>query len=288
MIPVIPGGPDDHQSDDSALRSYRDTAHESFTPPPPGVIVGRARARVRNRVVLAAAAAVILVAGGVVIAARPGAGPEPDHPVEPPPPAPTPAISVVPTPSPRAPSTPPSNPTSDPGVADAPTSTSTSPSSSPTTPPLDLHDVKWDDFVLRFPSARGGNECPTGRRELTDGRWPESGDQGPGVINGPATYGDLNGDGRDEAVLRISCFFAGGDSGDAAGQLIVVTARGQQRVGLGYAGPLGQSYQEVRVTGGKLVVTIEQRHTDVTQKRTYAWNGSAIVQVAGPTAFPTS
>jgi hypothetical protein len=281
MIPVIPGGPDDRQSDDSALRSYRDTAHEAFTPPPPSVIVARARARVRNRVVLAAAAAVILVAGGVVIAARPGTGPKPDHPVEPPPPPPV--ISIVPTPSPTAPSTPPSKPSEEPGAADPPTSTSTPPSSSPTTtPPLDLHDVKWDDFVLRFPSSRNGNECPTGRQELTNGRWPESGD------HGPATYGDLNGDGRDEAVLRISCFFAGGDSGDAAGQLIVVTARGQQRVGLGYAGPLGQSYQEVQVTGGELVVTIEQRYTDVTQERTYAWNGSAIVQVAGPTAFPTS
>ncbi|MET0491754.1 MAG: hypothetical protein ABW000_01355 [Actinoplanes sp.] len=287
MIPVIPGGADDHQSDDSALRSYRDTAHESFIPPPPGVIVGRARARVRNRVVLAAAAAVILVAGGVVIAARPGTGPKPDHPVEPPPP-PT-VISVVPTPSPPAPSTPPSSPSSDPVAADPPTSTSTPPSSSPaTTPPLDLHDVKWDDYVLRFPSARDGNECPTGRHEITNGRWPESGDQGPGVISDSPVYGDLTGDGRDEAIMRISCFFAGGYTGDAAGQLIVVTARGQQRVGLGYAGPLAQTYKEIRVSGGKLVVTIQQRSSDVTQTRTYAWNGSKIVQVAGPTAFPTS
>ena len=144
---------------------------------------------------------------------------------------------------------------------------------------------------MRLPADRDDKDCPVGRTDLTDGEWPESGDQGPGAIStsydgsGPV-FGDLNGDGRAEAVRFVRCFAAGGDSGDSSGQLIVITARGSQRVGLGYAGPLAAVYDDVRVTGGKLVVTVTDKYWQEQQKRTYRWTGSAFVQIGGPTAWP--
>jgi hypothetical protein len=286
MIPENENGPE------AFLASYRDRAHEEFTAPPPQLIVARAGRRARNRVVLAAAAAVVLVLGGLVVAIRPVARPGPDHPVNPPTfttsaPGPAPAPSTPGTPTtPSTPSTP------SPEASSRPAGTTTQPSTSrsSTAPPLDLREVGWNDFVVRLPSNRVDQDCPVGRTELTDGDWAESGDHGPGTIrgsySGAPVYGDLDGDGRAEAVRYIACFAAGGDSGDSSGQLIVITARGSQRVGLGYAGPLAAVYDDVRVTGGKLVVTVTAKYSDEQQTRTYRWNGSAIVQIDGPTAWP--
>jgi hypothetical protein len=269
---------------DATLASYRDSAHELFTAPPPQVIVTRAGRRRRNHVVLAAAAAVVLVLGGVVVATRTVDRAGPDQPVDPPTvatttadPAPEPT-----TPSPSAPpagTTPPSRP---------PQSTTSQPSSAP---PLDLREVGWNDYTVRLPSARDDEDCPVGRTKLTDGKWPESGDQGPGTIRTSyqgtdPVFGDLDGDGRAETVRYVACFAAGGDSGDSSGQLIVITARGDQRVGLGYVGPLAAVYDDVRVTGGRLVVSVTAKYSDEQQKRTYRWDGSAFVQIAGPTAWP--
>lgn len=283
MIPVVPG-PENENAPDATLASYRDSAHERFTAPPPQVIVARARRRSRNRVMLTAAAAVTLVLGGVVIATRPVDRAGPDHPVNPPTvattaPDPAPAPTTPATPSPTTPSSRPPVSTSQP---------SSSPSSSP--PPLDLREVGWNDFVVRLPAKRDDKDCPVGRTELNDGEWPESDGHGPGTIrasyNGGPVFGDLDGDGRAEAVRYVACFAAGGDSGDSSGQLIVITARGNLRVGLGYAGPLAMVYDDVRVTGGKLVVTVTDKYWHEQQKRTYRWDGSAFVQIGGPTAWP--
>jgi hypothetical protein len=271
---------------DAALASYRDSAHEFFTAPPPQVIVARAGRRSRNRVMLAAAAAVVLILGGVAVAGRPVDRPGPDQPVDPPPAATTPPASAPATaPAPTAPSSPSEPPRSSTPTSKPPRSTASS------TPPLDLREAGWNDFVVRLPADRDDKDCPVGRTELTDGEWPESGDQGPGAIlphyaDGDPVFGDLDGDGRAEAVRYVKCFAAGGDSGDSSGQLIVITARGNQRVGLGYAGPLAASYDDVRVSGGKLVVTVTDRYWDEQQKRTYRWDGSRFVQIAGPTAWP--
>jgi hypothetical protein len=237
-------------------------------------------------VVLATAAAVVVVLGGVAVATRPVDRPGPDHPVDPP------TVTTTATGPASAPTTP-SPPPSQPPSTEAPSSaTSTSRTSSSNSPaPLDLREVGWNNFTIRLPSDRDDKDCPVGRTKLTDGEWPESGDQGPGTIivayqgNAPV-YGDLDGDGRAEAVRYVKCFAAGGDSGDSSGQLIVITARGDQRVGLGYAGPLAAAYDDVRITGGKLVVTVTDRYWDQQQKRTYRWDGSAFVQIAGPTAWP--
>jgi hypothetical protein len=273
---------------DAALASYRDSAHELFTAPPPQVIVARAGRRSRNRVMLAAAAAaaVVLVLGGVVVASRPVDRLGPDVPVDPPPVATTPSASApAPAPTPTTPSSP-----SEPARSASPTSKPPRTEAS-STPPLDLREAGWNDFVVRLPADRDDKDCPVGRTELTGGEWPESGDQGPGAIvssyaGGDPVFGDLDGDGRAEAVRYVKCFAAGGDSGDSSGQLIVITARGNQRVGLGYAGPLAASYDDVRVTAGKLVVTVTDRYWDEQQTRTYRWNGSRFVQIDGPTAWP--
>ncbi len=288
MIPVVPGpGPDNGA--EAALASYRDSAHEVFTAPPPQVLVERARRRSRNRVGSAVAAAVVLVVGGVVVAARPADRSRPDHPVDPPAVSATATATDAPAPSPPSPGTDAPG-TNTPGTTSTrpPTRTESPPRS---TPPIDLREAKWNDFVIRLPSARDDKDCPVGRTEVSDGEWPESGAKGPGVIrtsysgDGPV-FGDLDGDGRAEAVLYVACFAAGGDSGDSSGQLIVVTARGSQRMGLGYAGPLAVVYDDVRVTGGRLVVTVTDKYWRERQKRTYRWDGSRFVQTAGPTAWP--
>ena len=78
------------------------------------------------------------------------------------------------------------------------------------------------------------------------------------------------------------------DSGDGSGQLLVITVRNNALVGLGYVGPEGENYPSASVGNGRLTATIEQRYGNQTQQRTYRWNGTLFVQVAGPTAWPTS
>jgi hypothetical protein len=279
---------------ETTLASYRDSAHELFKAPPPQVIVARADRRGRNRVVIAAAAAVVLVLGGAVLATRPEDRPGPDHPVDPPTLATT-ATGAAPDPATPSPSTPRStSPTTSPSSPSSPPSASSqSPPSSRSAgpPPLDLREVGWNDFVVRLPADRDDQDCPVGRTELTGGEWPESGDRGPGTIRASygdddPVFGDLDGDGRSEAVRYVTCFAPGGDSGDSSGQLIVITARGSQRVGLGYAGPLAVAYDDVRVTAGQLVITVTDKYWHEQQQRTYRWNGSAFVQIGGPASWP--
>jgi hypothetical protein len=129
-------------------------------------------------------------------------------------------------------------------------------------------------------------------QRLDDARWDSSGEQGPGSIrssydDGRPTFGDLDGDGRAEAVVYVSCLAAGGDSGDSSGQLLVVNGRTGSLAAMGYVGPLAQVYGKVRISGQRLEVTVTQKYTDVRQERTYRWNGRRFVQVAGPTAFPS-
>ena len=158
--------------------------------------------------------------------------------------------------------------------------------------PVDVRRVDWANATIRMPARGDDRDCPTGSTTLTDGRWDSSGEQGPGSIRGSyddgrPTFGDLDGDGRAEAVVYVSCLAAGGDSGDSSGQLLVVNGRTGSLAAMGYVGPLAQVYGKVRISGQRLEVTVTQKYTDVRQERTYRWNGRRFVQVAGPTAFPS-
>ncbi|MFI7540983.1 hypothetical protein [Actinoplanes sp. NPDC049599] len=139
-------------------------------------------------------------------------------------------------------------------------------------------------------AGRARRQGLPGRRvTLTDGRW--AGNSGPGEIrgsyrDGPATYGDLDGDGRAEAVVHVSCWAAGGDSGDSSGQLLVVNGRSGSLRGMGYVGPLAQVYGSLRISEGRLRVTVTRKYSDVRQVRTYEWDGRRFTQVDGPTEVP--
>jgi hypothetical protein len=99
-------------------------------------------------------------------------------------------------------------------------------------------------------------------------------------------YGDLAGDREPEAVSYVHCKRTNGlDSGDGSGQLLVITVRDNRLVGLGYVGPPGENYPSASVAGGRLTATIDQRYGNQTQQRTYRWDGTMFVQVAGPTAW---
>ncbi len=172
------------------------------------------------------------------------------------------------------------------------TDSSANPGSGTSAAPVDVRRVDWASATLRMPALRDDDDCPVGSVSLTGGRWAESGEQGPGSITsshtgGPPTYGDLDGDGRAEAVVHVACWAAGGDSGDSSGQLLVVNGRTGALVGMGYVGPLAQDYGRLRISDGRLTVTITQRYSDVRQQRTYEWNGRRFVQVAGPAKFPS-
>ena len=159
--------------------------------------------------------------------------------------------------------------------------------------PVDLRRVDWAGATIRMPDRRDDKDCPLGSITLNAGKWKESGKQGPGEIrgsyqDGAPTYGDLDGDGRAEAVVYVSCWAAGGDSGDSSGQLLVVNGSSGSLVGMGYVGPLAQVYGALRVGEGRLRVTVTQKYSEVRQVRSYRWDGRRFVQVGGPTAFPST
>jgi hypothetical protein len=183
-------------------------------------------------------------------------------------------------------------PAPSPSDSQAPTVLAVGASTGSTPTPVDVRRVDWASATIRMPELRDDEDCPVGSVTLAKGRWAESGSQGPGSISGsytdgPPTYGDLDGDGRAEAVVYVSCWAAGGDSGDSSGQLLVVSGRSGALAGMGYVGPLAQVYGALRISAGRLAVTVTQKYTDVRQKRTYQWDGRRFAQVAGPTAFPS-
>jgi hypothetical protein len=254
------------------LRSYGQTAPAAFTAPPVGRIRAAAVRRRQHRLVAATAAGIVVAGGigaGAVLAGGAG-GPE---------------ISGTPAPRTSVPSATPSS-ASTPGT---PPPSSGSGSSSRSTAPasLDITKVAWGRATFTLPNVRS-NGCPAGVT-VTNVPGQESVVSGVRVaILLPLAYGDLDGDGRPEAVIYIHCESRTGvDSGDGSGQLLAITVRDNRLVGLGYAGPEAENYPAARISGQRLTATIEQRYGGAQQERTYRWNGQRFVQVGGPTAFPT-
>ncbi|RKR90710.1 hypothetical protein BDK92_5091 [Micromonospora pisi] len=272
-------GPDPDPASHALLMSYRDTAHEAVSAPSVGWIATAARHRTRRRTGVAAAFAVALAAaGGTLLAGQLGTlGPQP-APVPPPPSAP--ATTGIPSPT-GAPV--PTTPSVTPPTPSAPSS----PARTSERPALDIREVNWQRATIRLPTDRAGSTCPTGRF-TSRGEVTVVGARTIKVDDTALAHGDLDRDGRVEAVIHFHCEHTEGDSGDGSGQLLVVTERGGELVGLGYAGPVGENYGTVRVRDGILVATVMQRYSEqpVSQERGYRWNGTRFVQVSGPTAFP--
>ncbi|MEU7611794.1 hypothetical protein [Micromonospora sp. NPDC049204] len=265
------------------LRSYADSGHLSFAAPSADVIVRRARRRTRTKVALSFAAVVAVAAGSIATITRLGPDPDRDPPIIGP--TPTPSVSVSPTPAPpptpgtTSPSTPPPDRRT-PSRSSSPTGTPSATGSAPT--PLSVRGVDWANATITM-TASAGDECLTGRIRFVDGRGGQPGDAphiriSSSYDEGGATFGDLNGDGRDEAVVYGSCLAGAGDE-DASGQVLVVTGRSGQLVG-SWVGPVAEVVDDVEVTGGRLVISSTKKYAEpeVPVDRTYRWTGTRYAQ----------
>ena len=272
-----------NQDPDSALIAYRGSAHQSFAPPPPEAIVAKARRRTRNRAVLAAAAVLAVSLGGAATATRLTLGTDESPPVT----GTSPTSTSTPSRTPSPPSaSPPSSAPSSTAPGGTPDRTSTGPS------PINVRTVDWENTTIRFPAARDDDDCLTGKVKIVDGVGGTEGDQ-PHIRvraaydEGPATFGDLTGDGRADAVVYASCPGGLGDE-DASGQVLVVTGRTGELVA-SWVGPVAMVIEDTAIAGGRLTIRFRTKYIDpeVTQERTYRWNGTRFAQVGGPTAIPS-
>jgi hypothetical protein len=248
-----------------ALLSFRD-GQAGFVAPSVASVQARARGRERVRLAVAASAVgVVLMAAGLMFAMQPRRDGSPL------PPADSPTASTAPaSPSP---------------------SVSPSPSESPAPPLPDIATTRWSSATVLFPPAvKPYDQCPAGLVTFGSGRVVVRGKVVAPQHSNALAYGDLDGDGRPEAAFPIHCENDSPDeSGDGSGHLIVVTQRADGSLAtLAFAGPIGQNTQKLRISGGRLILTVEQRQGVLVQERTYRWNGTAFEQIAGPTSFPDS
>jgi len=137
----------------------------------------------------------------------------------------------------------------------------------------------WLDATIILPAHSG---CPDGRTQLRNGAsagWPRLVLAQPPSIGARPAYGDLTGDGRPEAVLYAECLQGPEDSGDGAGQLLVVTRGSDNSLrALGWIGPRGALYPEFWVADSTLYADAVPWHTDwgyvLGSALAYRWNGT--------------
>ena len=93
--------------------------------------------------------------------------------------------------------------------------------------------------------------------------------------------GDLTGDGRPEAVLRILCDPIDPNAlGEELSHLLVVTVSGNKLKGLAHVGADATVYQKAEVQSGRLVATTEDY--GIVRTRTFRWSGSKFDLTSGP------
>jgi hypothetical protein len=251
----------------AAMKKLGTDAGRTFVPRPMEWFVVTARRRRRRRLAgaVAAVVAVALSAIGFAVVANGGGRGDVT-----PPPAESPTSASASQSAPPPVSTPP---------------TSSGPRSEGRAEP-DIRSVDWRHATIVLPANPDDPGCPVGP-VTTDGETTQVGDR-RFIVRPTGAVGDLTGDGEPEAVVVTHCI-KGEDSGDASGQLLVITRRDGQWRGLAYVGPAGENYQGATVSGNRLTATIQPRYGDrsISQQRVYRWNGTTFVQVAGPTAFPS-
>ncbi|MDI1460156.1 SigE family RNA polymerase sigma factor [Catellatospora sp. KI3] len=105
-------------------------------------------------------------------------------------------------------------------------------------------------------------------------------------------YGDLTGDGQAEAVLHATCLRTAEDSGDAQGQLLVVTRTpGGGLRALGWTGERGAVYPGFWVADGVLYAEMHPWQTGPRDYRPgmaygFRWTGTAFAPVDVSAAYP--
>lgn len=251
------------------LRRLRDDVTPEFAPLGPAA----ARATVRRRrTVLAVAVVALVVAAGAGAAFAVAGGPDRLVPADPPPASPTPTTArSAPTPS-----------------------RSLSPTPSPTAsassgPPVGT--VDWSRATLALPALDG---CPAGTRTFAAGRsddrsGPTDDEYPVWTLTAPArsAYGDLDGDGADDALVRVACEYG------SSSTVVVVGVRRRTDGSLRTLGPVtfadashAEAVTSVGVTGGRAVIGLARSSTGSRQTRTFRFDGTRFVRVGGPAAFP--
>jgi hypothetical protein len=221
-----------------------------------------ARATVRRRRQVRAAAAVCalaLVAGGSA-AALAHLAPATDRLTPATPPASAPASAPA-DPAPSGPASP-------------------SPSPSPSAAPVSLRATDWANAPVTIAAS---GSCRGATVTFSKGS-AASGDTVYRILGGntaPA-YGDLDGDGIEDAIVLVNC-----QPGSMAPVTALVAVGGTGRALGTVAMPSDLMFSAYSVSGEKIHAAVTEDGGDGrTQQRTYSWNGSSLVQTGGPTAFP--
>lgn len=235
-----------------AFDSFRGDALPTFVPPGPDAVRTTVRRRRRNRTIATAACAMVVIAGAGVALANfkpPADDLRPD-----------PANSVTASPSPSA-------------------SPSTSPSASPpASASTDVRTIDWRNQPITIAPTTG---CTGGMVTFRNGKATHDGHTYL-VDEAAPVFGDIDGDGHEDALLSLKCGTA-----QELGRMLAGVNAGGESLGVIRGEHYLVAFSKIRVSGGKVTVdaTDRSQDPDVTQTRTYRWNGSALAQVDGPTSF---
>ncbi|MEV4132930.1 hypothetical protein AB0J72_12285 [Dactylosporangium sp. NPDC049742] len=254
-----------------ALSRLRADVGGSVAPPPGARLRQVAERRRRHRriatgMVAAAVVGAILVSGGLIWRGGPSKT------------APVPGVSPSPSPTRTA-------------SADARPSKQVPARQGPPQTPAIWAGVDWASATITLPAHEG---CPSGTVTLRKeafimgfgmdrivgpvSSWPKI-----SILPEPVMYGDLNGDGKPEAVLYADCKQTVEDSGDGEGQLLAVRRDGATLRALGWSGPRGELITEWWVDGGRIVMDAKPWHTDwgyrLGAARAYQWTGQSFTEV---------
>jgi hypothetical protein len=260
-------------SDQTPLRDPLADAFEGFrgdslplvTAPGPEAVRGVVRRRQRNRAIGVAAFAMVALIGAGVAFATAGGPNDRLQPAD----RPTPSSSASPSATPSG-------------------SASPSPSTSPSTSPASLRTVSWRNATISLPAL---TSCPGGTITFTNGAAKIGDHQYSLLLTDPKpAYGDVNRDGREDAVFPVYC----GSGGTGQVQLIAVSAAGTALRAFGTVTLEADrlSFASYTVADGAIVATVREAPdggaAPRTQTRRYRWNGGAFEQIGGPSAFPAA
>lgn len=205
------------------------------------------RTRRRTRIATVSAAVVLAVGGGGASLATVASQPD----------------EVMPTPSPSSSQSVNPTPTQSPG-------------------PGDIRTIDWLNATVTLP--RRSDDCPGGKITFSNGR-AEVPDSAANLgkysytiastAGAPPIYGDINQDGREDAVLSVLCGTVGLRSG-----VIAVTASGSELTVLGWivGGRHDQEYVKPVSIAGDGTITFHSTgpRSDITE--TFRWDGNSFVR----------
>ncbi len=235
-----------------AFDSFRGDALPTFVPPGPDAVRTTVRRRRRNRTIATAACAMVLIAGAGAALAN-FKPPADDL-------RPEPADSVT------------ASPSLSPSISKSP-----SPSPSPSAA-ANVRTIDWRNHAFQIDRSDG---CTGGMVTFRDGKATHDGHTYLADEAAPV-YGDIDGDGHEDALLSLKCGTA-----QELGRMLAGVNAGGESLGVITGEHYLVAFSKIRVSGGTVTVdaTDRSQDPDVTHVRSYRWDGTALTQVSGPTSF---